>query len=196
VTVVPSSVATPARAAEPGTAAPRVLFVGTLDYPPNEAAVRTLVDLLPRVRAQVAGDLLVVGRRAPNWLRQAAAELTWLELREDAPEVETSYREARCAVVPIRAGGGTKLKVYEALSYGVPVVATPEAVLGIPVGAEDVTLADDDDALVARTVELLADPALAAERGRAARNAFVAGLAWDAGPARALGDALRSSAAS
>lgn len=181
VEVVPSSVPAPAGEWSAVDAEPVVLFVGTLDYPPNVDAVRELVaEVLPRVRERIDARLQVVGRRPTRLLRGLVAEHDWVELHEDAAELRPYYLRAGCALLPIRAGGGTKLKVYEALSWGLPLVATPEAVAGVRLepGREALVAADVAE-LADHAARVLGDAATAAELGRAGRTAFTERLSWE-----------------
>lgn len=197
VVVAPSSVPTPPDPAVPAAAGPLVLFVGTLDYGPNVAAVLELAEtILPEVRRTVAARLRVVGRRAVPAIRDLAGRHTWLELVEDAPDLARHYRSARCVVLPIRSGGGTKLKAYEALSWGVPVVSTPEAVAGIDLVVGDVLLASAPDELAAHATSVLADDRVAAELGARARATFLARLSWETATCDPLDRVLRGLAGS
>lgn len=197
VEVVPSSVPLPEVQADPARADPVVLFVGSLDYGPNIAAlVELVVEVLPRVAEQTALRLVVVGRRPAAAVRQLVDSAPWAELHADVPDLWPFYESARCTVLPIRSGGGTKLKVLEALSYGVPVVATPQAVAGIPLAPDEGVLIEaDEEGIVAETVRLLGDPAWAGRCGANARRAFEKNLAvelsWPA-LARTLERALGS----
>lgn len=175
VVVVPSTVPLADEPADPATAGPVVLFVATLDYAPNVAALHSLVtEVLPSVAARQPLTLLVVGRRPGRSVRDLADATPWIELHPDPPDVGPFYRRARCAVLPIRAGGGTKLKVLEALSHGLPVVATPEAVSGIAVSdGEGVLIRAGVAELAAEAGRLLSDAQVAAALGRAGRDVFV-----------------------
>ena len=188
IEVVPSSVEDPGAVWLPGPQQDEVLFVGTLDYPPNVQAVVELVEkVLPAVRRIRPARLVVVGRRPTPALRDLAAAHSWIDLHEDVPDLTPFYLRARCAVLPIRSGGGTKLKVYEALAYGIPLVCTPEAAAGVPVtAAEEVAVASATAELVQHTVTLLEDDVEAQRLGSRGRTAFVERLSWERAARRAL----------
>lgn len=192
--VVQNSVPTPAQAAVPARAEPIVLFVGTLDYPPNQAAVVELMDrVMPHVRRRVgAARLQLVGRRPPTALVRRAERTPWLDLAEDVPDVGPFYRTARCVVLPIRTGSGTNLKTLEAFSYGVPVVGTPVALRGLERPEEYARVAETDQDLAAAATLLLSQPEVAARLGAAGRRHFVDHLAWTTGPGKRLDDVIRS----
>jgi glycosyltransferase involved in cell wall biosynthesis len=193
VTVVPNSVSPVATAADPAAAPPTVLFVGTLHYPPNVAAVTELVEtVMPRVHSRVPdARLLVVGRGPVPRVRELLAAAPWASLEADLPTLDPAYQSARCVAVPMRLGSGTNIKIFEAMAHGVPVVATPKAVEGIPVEAGSELLVERDPAAFADAVaSLLLDSKMAGSLGCAARAAFTEKLAWDVAAAGALRVAL------
>ena len=181
VDVVPSSVPTAPRHAQPATAPPRMLFVGQLDFPPNTRAVVELASqILPVVRLAVPdAELLVVGRRPPAEVVSAIDEAPGAYLVADAPTLEPHYLSARLAALPIRVGSGSRLKVFEALSYGLPIVSTATGVSGIDLvpGVEYLPAESAAD-LATAVLTLLTDPAAAAAVGAAGRERFEASLTW------------------
>lgn len=180
--LVPSSMAAPARVASPADAGPTALLVGTLDFPPNIEAVELMVtEVMPRLRARCPdATLLVVGRRPTARVRELAASAEWAELWEDAPDIADAYDRARCVVMPFRSGSGTKLKLYEALGTGMPVVATPKGAAGVDVTpGSDILVAEDVPAFVDAVAGLIEDPRRAAELGAAARRSFEERLSWE-----------------
>ncbi len=104
----------------------RLLFVGTLGYFPNADAARFLCrDIVPALR-RLSGHAIVVdlaGAGDTTGLRDIAQmpEVTLLGYVEDLAPL---YAAADIAVAPLRAGGGTRIKILEAFAHGVPVVAT------------------------------------------------------------------------
>ena len=151
---------------------PTILFVGHLNYPPNiEAARRLATSILPRIRAELGGARLVIAGRSPNRSLYELGALPGVELVRDPEELGPLYRQAHLAIVPLMSGGGTRLKILEAMAWGLPVVATHLAAegLGLSDGA-DIELADSDDEIVARAVSLCKDEALRQKRRRQARD--------------------------
>jgi glycosyltransferase involved in cell wall biosynthesis len=137
------SAARPAPSASPG----HLLFVGSLDYVPNADAVTWLAgEILPAIAAATRDNalrLLVVGRRPVDWIQQMAARGAF-ELFANVPDVAPYYAGALAALVPIRAGGGTRIKILEAMAHGVPVISTR-------LGAEGLAASDGDNILLAET---------------------------------------------
>lgn len=173
VRVLPNTVAAVAPAPV-AASAPQALFVGSLGYLPNVDAVRWLTEsIVPRLRALVPGAAVRVVGRDPGadvreWCLQAGVELV-----ADAPSLEPHYHAARVMLAPLRSGGGTRIKVLEALAYGVPVVATPQAVegLGLTHGV-DVQVAAGAETIALEAAALLRDPAAAARIGAVGREAW------------------------
>lgn len=149
----------------------QLAYVGHFGYRPNVLAAVELVDqVLPRVRAEVPdAGLVLVGRDPGADLR--AREGAAVTVAADVPDVLPYLHRSRALVVPLRSGGGTRLKVLEAFAAGVPVVSTPFGVAGLDVrDGQDVLLADSAAELAAQCVRLLREDGLAAslsERGRA-----------------------------
>jgi glycosyltransferase involved in cell wall biosynthesis len=134
VCVLPNALPVPDPLPPPPSGQPfTFLFVGTLGYYPNEEGiVYFCTQVLPLIRQASQRDVrvLVVGPGASPAI-QGVARARDVTLIGPVPEVRTLYREADAVVVPIRAGGGTRIKVLEAFSYRRPVVATTLGVEGI-----------------------------------------------------------------
>lgn len=193
VHVVPSSVDPPLVLADPGQAGPVALFVGTLDYPPNVAAVAELVGLWRAVRQSVPqARLEIVGRRPSAQVLSAVTGASGVTVYPDVASLDPHYRRARVAVAPLRSGGGTKLKVYEAMARGLTVVGTDSALRGIPVADDDVVRADSPGDIVEALVRLLSDPREAVTRGESARRTFIERLTWERAAAEPLARVLAS----
>ncbi len=131
------------------------LFVGTLSYYPNEDGVRYFCEhVLPviRGRAPRAVRVVVVGFGANPSLAPLAA-MPEVELVGHVPDVTPYYDAADVVIVPLRAGGGTRIKILEAFAYGRPVVSTPQGCEGIPA-------CDGNHLLLAHTVQDLAEQCL------------------------------------
>jgi len=142
-----------------------LLFVGTLGYFPNEDAVRRLAaDIAPALRRKSERHMpiRVVGGGASSALREFA-ETRGVQLAGHVADLTPSYREAGAVVIPIVAGGGTRIKVLEAFAFDRPVVSTALGVEGLDVrDGEHVLLADDADLFAGHCVRLAEDPELCA----------------------------------
>ena len=142
-----------------------VLFVGNFSYPPNVDAARWLCrSVLPLLRSEVGRpvSVAIVGSNVDPSVFDVEADLD-VTLVVDAPSVTPWYRATKLAVAPLRAGGGTRLKILEAFTHRRPVVSTSLGAEGLPV--EDgvhLLLADTAEELARACARVLRDPALRA----------------------------------
>lgn len=158
-----------------------LVFVGSLDWLPNVDAVEWLLaEIWPRVRGnRPAASLQIVGRRPAQRIRRAVQEAAGVSLHPDVPDVRPYLREAAAVVVPLRVGGGTRLKIFEALAAGKAVVTTPVGAEGLPVAdGEHLLLAGDAGSFADRVVELLASPETRRTLGRSGRRLVEERFSW------------------
>jgi glycosyltransferase involved in cell wall biosynthesis len=162
----------PQRALDPcGTTPPRILFVGNFIHPPNiDAALRLAQRILPRVREQRPEVRLeVVGGSPPPEVRALASHS--VSVAGDVPSVTPYLDRAAVVAIPIQIGGGTRVKVLEALAAGKPVVASARAAEGITAKpGEELIVADREVDMASAICRLLADEGARrrmAERARA-----------------------------
>jgi glycosyltransferase involved in cell wall biosynthesis len=137
-----------------------LVFSGSMDWHPNEDAVLHFVDAtLPRIRAEVPDvTFTVVGRNPTSRLREVA-ERAGIHVTGTVRDVRPAIAAGAVYVVPLRAGGGTRLKIFEALAMARAVVSTTVGAegLGITPGRHFV-VADDPPAFAREVVSLLRDP--------------------------------------
>jgi glycosyltransferase involved in cell wall biosynthesis len=160
-----------------------ILMLGGLHWPPNADAARWFVrEVWPLVRAQVPGaQLFVVGARPPDDIK-ALGDFSGIERPEQAhgaPVVVTGYvndpqefiRGSAALVVPLRSGGGMRVKIVEALQWGLPIVSTTIGCEGINVvPGESALIADDPGPLGRAAADLLRNPELAQRLADAGRR--------------------------
>ncbi|BAV07525.1 glycosyltransferase [Filimonas lacunae] len=110
-----------------------MLFVGTLGYYPNEEAIRWFVNHVFRIMHQRDNRFaLIVAGYAPSVsLHSFLQQTPGITVYANCNDLASVYQLAQLAVTPLHAGGGTKIKVLEAMQYGLPVIATQEAVNGL-----------------------------------------------------------------
>lgn len=148
------------------------LFVGTLGYYPNEDAVQYFgSEILPHIRRLIRSDFAVniVGRGASPQLRQIAGDYG-MHMIGEVPDIASWYQNSTAVVVPVRAGGGTRIKVLEAFSHRRAVISTSIGMEGIDAGDDvHVLIANTPEVFAERCVRLMADRVL---RDRLAENAF------------------------
>jgi glycosyltransferase involved in cell wall biosynthesis len=184
--VVPNGVDTASMATGPAPDAPELLFTGTLSYPPNaEALVWLLEEVWPRVRAQVPdARLRVVGRGAPERARALADD--HVELAGWVEDIVPWYDRAAVVLAPMLSGGGTRLKILDALASGRALVTTAAGAEGIPlVSGEHALIADGADAFAGAVVRTLRDGRLRARLGSSGRRLAETRYDW-----AAIGDRL------
>ncbi|WP_066831882.1 glycosyltransferase [Rufibacter ruber] len=111
----------------------RLLFVGSLDHYPNEEAVRWFIEqvLIPLREQDRKWELQVVGYGVSEKLEEHLVNQPGVLFSGPVPDLGPVYAQAGIVVAPLHAGGGTKLKVLEAMWHGRPVVATQEAAYGL-----------------------------------------------------------------
>ncbi len=151
-----------------------MLFVGSLDWRPNQDAVGVLLDhLYPAVRRKLAdARLVIVGRNPPAHLAARIAAMDGVELAADVPDVRPYLATCSVVTVPLRIGGGSRLKILEALAADVPVVSTTVGAEGLQLEpGRDLMIADDVESQAEALVALLRDPSRAAELAASGRSA-------------------------
>jgi glycosyltransferase involved in cell wall biosynthesis len=159
------------------------VFSGTLDFRPNIDAVAWFTrEVLPRIRLRCPGArLLVVGKRPAPVLRTLAMDGATVIVGE-VPDARPYIAGATVYVVPMRIGGGVRLKLLEALALEAAVVSTPmgaEGVAGLR-GDEHCLLAADPERFADAVLRLLADQALGRRLGAAGRSLVRARYDWTA----------------
>lgn len=141
---------------------PSIMFCGAMDYSPNVDALKWFFEdvyaqLIKRVPTL---KILIVGR-SPIPEIQAYVSLKGVTVTGGVPDVRPYYRRAWLQIVPLRIGGGTRLKIVESLAIGTPVVSTSIGAQGLDLEhGRQILLADDAAAFVDETVKALEDGAL------------------------------------
>jgi glycosyltransferase involved in cell wall biosynthesis len=141
---------------EPRTRAPLVLFVGAMDWEPNVDAVEYFcAGIWPLIRVKVpAARFRIVGRNPVRRVQRLASDS--VEVTGSVPSIVDHLRESAVVVVPLRVGGGTRLKIYEAMAAGKAVVSTSIGAEGLDVHHdEDIVLADEPEAFASAVAMLL-----------------------------------------
>ena len=139
----------------------RLLFLGSLDWRPNLDAVEMLLDrVFPQVLAQEPlARLAIVGRKPPRHLVERIRTSPGVELHADVPDVRPFLHECGLMVVPLRIGGGSRLKIIEAAAVELPVVSTQ-------IGAEGLAFAPGEHFLQVESIEQMADAVLGCIRNQ------------------------------
>lgn len=159
-----------------------LLFLGSLDWRPNlDAAVQLLDHVFPAVREQVpTATLSLVGRRPPEWLHDKAAQVPGARVFADVPDVRPFLATCGMLVVPLRIGGGSRLKILEALATETPVVSTRVGAEGLQlVPGRDLMAAETPVELVGPVLDAIRRPEEALETAESGRRRVLARYSWD-----------------
>jgi len=163
ITVVPTGVDTEKYSVAPPSQAnpPKIVFLGSMDWEPNIDAVQYFCrDIFPRVRSQFPAAIFqIVGRNPHASVKQLASD--FVEVSGTVPSIAEYLREATLVVVPLRIGGGTRLKIFEAMATGKAVISTSIGAEGLAVqSGRDLILADEPASFAEAVLALLTDSSL------------------------------------
>jgi glycosyltransferase involved in cell wall biosynthesis len=148
-----------------------LVFVGAMDWLPNEDGVLFFTDeVLPRIREMIPSvRITIVGRNPSARLLERTHLHPEIRVVGRVEDVRPYVARGAVFVIPLRIGGGTRIKAYEAMAMGKAVVSTRIGIEGLPVrDGENVVLADRPEDFAAAVSRLLQDRA---ERDRIGRNA-------------------------
>ena len=177
-----------------GAQARELIFTGSMDWLPNEDAILFFADeILPRIAARVPGITLTVVGRAPSArLRRHLEAQPAIRITGRVDDIRPYVDRASVYVVPLRIGGGTRIKIYEAMAMGKALVSTTVGAEGLPVtDGRHLALADKPEAFADAVVRLLDDHESRHRMGRAARDFVESTCSWRAA-ADAFGAACRT----
>jgi glycosyltransferase involved in cell wall biosynthesis len=159
-----------------------LVFTGSMDWLPNEDAIRYFIDqVMPRVKKAVpAATLTVVGRNPYPSLLEAARRDPSVIVTGRVEDVRPFMERAAAYIVPIRIGGGTRLKIYEAMAMGKAIISTSVGAEGLPVreGVE-LLLADTPEAFADAVARVITDEEFAKEIGARAAATVRERFGWD-----------------
>ncbi len=197
VTVVPNGVDeryfTPVKAEiKPGS----MVFTGSMDWRPNQDGARYFIEeIFPLIKRQIpAASFTVVGRKPPQWLMDLAEKINGVTVTGTVDDVRPYIAGSSLYVVPLRVGGGSRLKILEAM-------AMAKVVLSTTVGAEGLDVEDGKNILLRDTPQDFADAACKVLMGAdeyhdyefAGRSLILESYTWDA-IARNMDDVWRRAA--
>jgi polysaccharide biosynthesis protein PslH len=180
ISVVPTGVDTEKYRIAPPSAddPPRILFLGSMDWEPNiDAVLYFCRDIFPRILVRFPSAVFqIVGRNPHASVRRLSSHSVLVT--GAVPSVMEYLRDAAVVVVPLRIGGGTRLKIFEAMATGRAVVSTSIGAEGLAVeNGRDLTIADDAGSFAEAVVHLLGDSTLRRQYEQAAAG-LVAQYDW------------------
>jgi glycosyltransferase involved in cell wall biosynthesis len=152
-----------------------------MDWLPNEDAIRYFMrEIMPLIKKKVPdASLTVVGRNPPSSLVDLSREDSSLVITGRVDDVRPYIERAATYVVPLRIGGGTRLKIFEAMAMECPVVSTAVGAEGLPVeDGRHLRLADSADDFARATAELLMQKDLATALAASAAALVRGSYAW------------------
>jgi len=158
-----------------------LVFTGSMDWLPNEDAMRYFIDdILPLVRRNIPDiHLTIVGRNPYPSLLELAKKNPALTVTGRVDDVRPYIEDAAAFIVPIRIGGGTRLKIYEAMAMEKPVISTTIGAEGLPLhDAAELLIADDARTFAEAVVKVLSDPELANQLGASAAQLVRQNFGW------------------
>lgn len=164
----------------PPAAHPVAVFVALMNWAPNvDGAVWLAREVWPMVVEQEpSARLLLVGRDPAPAVKALAG--SHVEVTGSVPDVVPYLARSRVALAPLRAGGGTRLKILEALAAARPVVATTVGAEGLDdLVGEGLVIADEPHEMAGAIIELLADPRKCAKAGLRGRQKVLERYRWD-----------------
>ena len=156
-------------------------FLGSMDWMPNiDATLYFTEEILPIVRsAQPDCRFKIIGRNPPPKLREMAKADAQIEVTGTVDDVQPHVHDCDVIVIPLKAGGGTRIKIYEAMAMGVPVVSTTIGAEGLSVTHEkDLLIADTTQDFASALLRLAGDPSLRHALASHAREQVVAHHSW------------------
>jgi sugar transferase (PEP-CTERM/EpsH1 system associated) len=160
----------------------QLVFTGSMDWMPNEDAIVWFAEkILPFITRVLPGvSLVVVGRNPSPRLIELSKRFLPVFVTGGVDDVRPYLDRAAAFIVPMRQGGGTRLKIYEAMAMGKPVITTSIGAEGLPLcDGRDVLIADEAEAFAHAVIRLLTEPTLARRLGQQARALVCEFFGWD-----------------
>jgi sugar transferase (PEP-CTERM/EpsH1 system associated) len=174
-----------------------LVFTGSMDWLPNEDAIQFFTrEIMPRIRERVPdATLTVVGRKPYASLVELGRRDPSIIVTGRVEDVRPYMERAAAYIVPIRIGGGTRLKIYEAMAMEKPIISTTVGAEGLPVKhGRELLLADTAEAFADAVVGVLTDEAKARSLGERAAGVVREQFGWDK-VSRAFAEACRAAIA-
>jgi len=166
------------------TAAERthMVFTGSMDWLPNEDGMTYFCrEILPRIRESEPDATLSIIGRAPTPAVRKLAEIPGVEVTGRVDDVRPHIARGSVYIVPLRIGGGTRLKIFEAMSMAKAVVSTTVGAEGLPVtNGRDIDIADEPARFAHAVVHLMRDSEARRDIETAARRLVVEKYDWSA----------------
>lgn len=159
-----------------------MVFTGSMDWLPNQDGMTYFCrEILPRIRQSEPDATLSIVGRSPTPAVRKLAEIPGIDVTGSVDDVRPHIARAAVYVVPLRIGGGTRLKIFEAMSMAKAVVSTSVGAEGLPVtNGRDIDIADEPTRFAHAVVRLMRDTAARRTLETAARRLVVSKYDWSA----------------
>lgn len=153
----------------------RILYgVSNFEWLQNQEAVKLLLnEIWPEIRKiyKKPLKLWIVGRKMPDWIKKESVRNPDVLVTENISDARDAYSSATIMITPIKGGGGTRIKILEAMAAGLPVVSTSVGIAGLNVtDGENVFIADTSKTMAQKAVKLLNDQKLLASIGKSGQQ--------------------------
>jgi len=158
-----------------------IVFLGSMDWMPNIDGVTDFVrTVLPKIQNRCPGTkLTIIGRNPTPAVLALQSQNGDIRVTGTVDDVRPHLRRAAVSVVPLRVGGGTRIKIFEAMAMGIPVVSSTIGAEGLPVkDGANIFIADDPDTFAQRVVALLEDASMARSMGHAGKAMVSEKFSW------------------
>jgi polysaccharide biosynthesis protein PslH len=159
-----------------------LVFTGSMDWLPNEDAINYFTQqILPLIKTSVPDvNITVVGRNPSRKLQELGQRESSITVTGRVDDVRPYMEVAAAYVVPLRIGGGTRLKIYEALAMEKPTISTTVGAEGLNIdNGEDILLADTPSDFATAVVRVLQEPAFAQQLGSKGAQTVRARYSWN-----------------
>lgn len=160
----------------------QLVFTGSMDWLPNEDAMIYFIEkIFPLIKKDAPNtNLVIVGRRPTPALQKLTDGRKDIEITGWVEDTRPYMEESAVFIVPIRIGGGTRMKIYEALSMGKAMVSTSIGAEGLPLKHnEQIMFADDETTFAEHVLTLLRDDRLRKKMGATARQYVYENFRWE-----------------
>jgi len=159
-----------------------LVFLGSMDWMPNIDAVEFFTgEIWPTVKKKYPhATFTIVGRNPPPKVKELEERIAGVRVTGTVDDVRPFLAAATAMIVPLRVGGGTRIKIFEGMATGIPVVSTRIGAEGLPVKhAENILLADNPTDFSEQIAALFDAPATAARIGAAGRELVRTQFSWE-----------------
>lgn len=164
-------------------ASPRIAFLGSMDWMPNIECVQYFITRVLPLIHQILPDtrFIVIGRDPAPSIQSLVKKHPLVELTGTVDDIRPHVQACDHMVVPLHAGGGTRIKIFEAMAMGVPVVSTTIGAEGLPVThGHDILIANRAQSLADASIKLIQNPDFARKLSTNARLKVERDHSWQA----------------